>query len=86
LYLESNANYVIVHLLSNKKVMVRSTINDLIEQIDQKYFIRIHRSYSVNINKIEDILPTEIVLQGISIPIGKSYKDDLFKALGIKDN
>ncbi len=60
-----------------KKVMVRSTINDLIEQIDQKKFIRIHRSYSVNINKIQDILPTEIVMQGINIPIGKSYKDDL---------
>ncbi|HUP10809.1 MAG TPA: response regulator, partial [Niastella sp.] len=68
LYLESNANYVTVHLLSNKKVMVRSTINDLIEQIDQKNPIRVHRSYSVNINKIEDILPTEIVLQGINIP------------------
>lgn len=86
LYLESNANYVTVHMLLNKKVMVRSTINDLTEQIDQKNFIRIHRSYSVNINKIEDILPTSIMMQGISIPIGKSYKDDLFKALGIKDN
>lgn len=86
LYLESNANYVTVHMLLNKKVMVRSTINDLTEQIDQKNFIRIHRSYSVNINKIEDILPTSIMMQGINIPIGKSYKDDLFKALGIKDN
>jgi DNA-binding LytR/AlgR family response regulator len=86
LYLESNANYVTIHLLSQKKVMVRSTINDLIEQIDQKNFIRVHRSYSVNSKMIEDILPTEIVMQGISIPIGKSYKDDLFKALGIKDN
>ncbi|OQP44226.1 hypothetical protein A4H97_33265 [Niastella yeongjuensis] len=86
LYLESSANYVTVHLQSQKKVMARSTINDLVEQLDQKNFIRVHRSYSVNINKIENILPTEILLQGISIPIGKSYKDDLFKALGIKDN
>jgi DNA-binding LytR/AlgR family response regulator len=86
LYLESDANYVTVHLQTQKKVMVRSTINDLIEQLDQKNFIRVHRSYSVNINKIENILPAEIVMQGISIPIGKSYKEDLLKALGIKDN
>lgn len=66
--------------------MVRSTINDLIEQIDAKNFIRVHRSYSVNITKIENILPGGIIMQGISIPLGKSYKDDLFKALGIKDN
>ncbi|WP_205514568.1 LytR/AlgR family response regulator transcription factor [Longitalea arenae] len=86
LYLESNANYVIIHLQSQKKVMVRSTINDLTRQIDQRNFVRIHRSYSVNINKVEHVFPAEVVLQGIIIPIGKSYKEALFKALGIKDN
>ncbi|MEO8766043.1 MAG: LytTR family transcriptional regulator DNA-binding domain-containing protein [Ginsengibacter sp.] len=83
LYLESDANYVTVHLQSQKKVMLRSTLNDLIEQMNQKNFFRIHRSYSVNINKIEDIFPTEITIQGVTIPVGKSYKDELFKVLGI---
>jgi len=86
LYLESDANYVTIHLQSQKKVMVRSTLNDFMEQIDQKIFIRVHRSYSVNIHKIEDVFPTEIAIQGINIPIGKSYREELLKALGIKDN
>jgi len=86
LYLESDANYVILHLKSQKKVIARSTLNDFIEQIDQKIFIRVHRSYSVNINMIDDIFPTEISLAGIKIPIGKSYKQELFKALGIKES
>ena len=85
LYLESDANYVTIHLQSQKKVMIRSTLNDFIEQVDQKIFIRIHRSYSVNINKIEDVFPTEIALQGVKIPIGKSYKEELFKTLGISE-
>jgi len=85
LYLESDANYVIVYLESRKKVMIRSTINDLIEQLDDRNFIRVHRSYSVNINRIEDVSPIAILMQGHTIPIGKSYKDELFKALGIKD-
>ena len=85
LYLESDANYVTLHLQSQKKVMVRSTLNDFIEQLNQKMFIRVHRSYSVNINKIEDIFPTEVSINGIKIPIGKSYREELFKALGIKE-
>jgi DNA-binding LytR/AlgR family response regulator len=86
LYLESEANYVTLHLNSHKKVMVRSTINDFMEQLDPSLFIRIHRSYSVNISLIDDIFPTEIALHGHKIPIGKSYREELFKALGIKES
>jgi DNA-binding LytR/AlgR family response regulator len=86
LYLESDANYVTLHLKSQKKVMVRSTLNDFIEQLDQKTFVRIHRSYSVNIDLVDDIFPTEVSIEDIKIPIGKSYREELFKALGIEEN
>ena len=85
LYLESDANYVTLHLKSQKKVVVRSTLNDFIEQLDVQKFIRIHRSYSVNINLIDDVFPTEVSVSGTKIPIGKSYREELFKALGIKE-
>lgn len=85
LFLESDANYITLHLKSEKKVMVRSTLNDFIDQLDPKTFIRIHRSYSVNINLIEDVFPTELSIQGSKIPIGKSYKEELFKVLGIRE-
>jgi len=85
-YFESDANYVTLHLTSQKKVMVRSTLNDFIEQLDSKIFVRIHRSYSININLLQDIFPTEVSIQGIRVPISKSYREELFKALGIKEN
>lgn len=85
LYLESDANYVTLHLNSQKKVMVRSTLNDFIEQLDMQQFMRIHRSYSVNIHLVDDVFPTEVSVAGIKIPVGKSYKGDLFKALGISE-
>ena len=86
LYLESDANYIVLHLKSQKKVMVRSTLNDFTEQIDQKIFLRVHRSYSVNINMIDDVFPTEISIGGIKIPIGKSFREELLKALGINES
>ncbi|RRA98776.1 LytR/AlgR family response regulator transcription factor [Larkinella rosea] len=84
LFLESDANYVTLNLKSHRKIMVRSTIQDFVEQLDPAQFIRIHRSYSVNLSLIEEVFPTEIVVQGVKIPIGKSYREDLFKALGLK--
>ncbi|MEO6733198.1 MAG: response regulator [Ferruginibacter sp.] len=86
LYLESDANYIILHLKSQKKVMVRSTLNDFAEQVDQKVFIRVHRSYSVNINMIDDIFPTEISIAGTKIPVSKSFREELLKVLGIKES
>jgi DNA-binding LytR/AlgR family response regulator len=47
--------------------------------------MRIHRSYSVNISLIDDVFPTEVSVDGSKIPVGKSYKEELFKALGIKE-
>jgi DNA-binding LytR/AlgR family response regulator len=84
LYLESEANYVLLHLKSQKKIMVRSTINDFMAQLDPGRFLRIHRRFSVNAHFIEDIFPGELSLQSIKLPIGKSYKEELFKVLGIK--
>ncbi|MEX6688965.1 response regulator [Danxiaibacter flavus] len=85
LYLESDANYVTLHLKSQRKVMVRSTFNDFISHLDQKTFIRIHRSYSVNVSLVDDVFPTEVTVSGIRIPTGKSYREDLLKALGINE-
>lgn len=84
LYLESEANYVLLHLISHKKFMVRSTINDFMEQLEPHGFLRIHRRFSVNSNLIDDISPAELSVHGAKLPIGKSYRDDLLKSLGIK--
>ena len=84
LYLESEANYVLLHLKSLKKIMVRSTINDFMEHLDSDRFVRIHRRFSVNVHFIEDIFPDEVSLQGHKLPIGKSFRDGLFNVLGIK--
>jgi DNA-binding LytR/AlgR family response regulator len=85
LYLESDANYVALHLLSQKKIMVRSTLNDFVTQLDLSTFVRVHRSYSVNIHLIDDISPVEVSMNGVKVPVGKSYREDLLKALGIHE-
>ncbi|PSL34105.1 LytR/AlgR family response regulator transcription factor [Dyadobacter jiangsuensis] len=84
LYMESEANYVLLHLTSQKKVMIRSTISDFMEQLEPARFIRIHRSFAVNAHFIDDIFPNELSIQGEKLPIGKSYREELLRALGIR--
>lgn len=86
LYLESEANYVLLHLTSQKKIMVRSTINDFMEQLHPDRFIRIHRRFSINSQFIEDIFPSELSVRGVKLPIGKSYRDGLLNTLGIRQS
>lgn len=84
LYLESEANYVVLHLTSQRKVLVRSTIGDFMERLDANRFVRIHRRFSVNTHFIEDVFPNELSLPGQKLAIGKSYREELLAVLGIK--
>lgn len=85
LYLESDANYLVLHLKSHRKIMVRSTLNDFITQLDARSFVRVHRSFCINIHLVDDVAPTEITVSENKIPVGRSYRDDLLKMLGITD-
>lgn len=83
LYMESDANYITIHLENGSKIMVRFTMNEFLEQLDKSIFVRIHRSFVINIKMIGSVFPTEVSLKGVKVPIGKNYKDDLMKLLGI---
>lgn len=85
LYLQSEANYVALHLSSGKKLLVRSSLDDFIVQLDPLLFFRIHRGYAVNMDKVEGVFPTEVSVEGVTIPVGRTYKELLFNRLGLAD-
>ena len=85
-HLESDANYVTIHNLDGSKLMTRSTLSAFSEQLDPAVFTRVHRSFVVNIHHINSINAYEIVTQSGKIPVGKNYKEDFFKTMGIIDS
>ncbi len=84
-YLQSEANYVALHLSTGKKILVRSSLDDFIEQLDPRIFFRVHRGYAVNTDKVEGVFPTEVSVQGVMIPVGRTYKELLHSKLGLAD-
>lgn len=81
LYIESMADYVRIFMDNGEKVITRINISFLDSKLGKRY-LRIHRSYIVNINKIDSYSKEKIILSGKEIPISRTYKDRVIKTLG----
>ncbi len=79
-YVESKSEYLQLHLDNGEKLMFLMSIKKLAEILPASDFLRIHRSYIVNMNKIQEISKMRIRIDnGIYLPISDMYKDDVQK-------
>jgi DNA-binding LytR/AlgR family response regulator len=76
LFLESDHVYVCVYT-TTRKYLIRTSLQDQAEQLDKNIFLRIHRSYVVNLSKIDSVVGSEIKIGDRSLPVSKSYRDEL---------
>jgi two-component system LytT family response regulator len=55
-WIEASGNYAIVHV-GEVKHRIRASLRDVIQQLDPRTFVRIHRSAIVNIDRIREVQP-----------------------------
>jgi two-component system response regulator LytT len=79
-YIKSDGNYVEI-FCENKKLLTRSTLKDFMQKLPPQRFIQVHKSYAVNIEHIDAIEYSSILVGKESIPISRSYTNDLKKYL-----
>ncbi|TYA71595.1 LytR/AlgR family response regulator transcription factor [Seonamhaeicola marinus] len=82
LYAESLKDYVQVHT-KDKSISTKFKISDFEKKLPNN-FLRIHRSYIVNIDKITAFTAHDIEIDTIEIPIGISYKKQVVEKLKIE--
>jgi len=80
LYIESIKDYVKI-VLKNKTVISKIMISQLIEQLPERAFLRIHRSYIIYIPNVEAFSSISVEVPGKEIPIGRNYKNETLKTL-----
>ncbi|MBE2290454.1 MAG: response regulator [Chitinophagaceae bacterium] len=80
LFLESENVYVVLYTESGK-YMVRNTLQNFLDMVNLPSILRIHRSFAVNITHLTAINTDDVVVGGRTVPLAKTYKDDLFKAV-----
>ncbi|TKG92871.1 response regulator transcription factor [Puteibacter caeruleilacunae] len=74
-FIESMRDYVRIHMDSQKPVMALMGLKKMEDFLPNKDFMRVHRSYIVNLNKITTIERNRIVFDKDYIPISEQYKD-----------
>lgn len=81
LYIESLKDYIKINLKDKTTLTSKYKIGDLELELNADLFLRIHRSFIINRSKITAFTSNEIEVNGIEIPIGASYKENVIAYL-----
>ncbi|MGA1374458.1 MAG: LytR/AlgR family response regulator transcription factor [Flavobacteriales bacterium] len=84
LFVEALKDYVVVHT-RKESYTIHSTMKDVEQKLNPRLFVRVHRSFIVNIEAIESIKYAMIQMEGMEkeIPVGGSYKDLLAQRINL---
>lgn len=79
-FIESIKDYVKV-ITESGSVLTYLKMNYLEESLPQNQFVRVHKSFIVNIEAIQGYSATEMEVAGVDIPIGRYYKQNVHEVL-----
>ena len=86
LWIEALENYVVIYTYK-EKYTIHFTMKSIADKMPYDKFIRVHRSFIVNISKVKAIEDNMIIIKTENdqklIPIGKSYKNKLFEDINL---
>ena len=74
LAVEAMSNYIIIYC-NDKKVVAYLTLKQINEYLPADQFLKVHKSYIVACDKINKIDHDEIIVAGLTIPIGMNFKE-----------
>jgi DNA-binding LytR/AlgR family response regulator len=72
LIIESLRDYLKIKTIANKYI-IHSTLSSFTEKLPSNNFIRIHRSFTIAIDKIEAVQGNSVEIDGVKYVIGRSY-------------
>jgi DNA-binding LytR/AlgR family response regulator len=82
LYIESMGDYV-KFITAEKKYITHNTIKNLETKVDALRFMKVHRSYIVNLSRIDDIQENMLYIKGMMIPISKAHKSKVLQKINV---
>ena len=74
LYIESQQEYIKI-ITTKKEYIIKMSTHEIESQLPANLFKRIHRSFIVSISKIDSYSAEVVEVNGVSIPIGRGYRD-----------
>jgi DNA-binding LytR/AlgR family response regulator len=81
-HIEATGNYIVIHT-KEKKFTVRHSLSWALENLPVMSFIKVHRSFIVNIHHIQTFNSHELKVEQTIIPLSRLYKEDLQQKINV---
>ena len=81
-FIHADGRYTYIHCEKEKKIS-NTPLKLLREKLSKSHFVQIHKSYIVNLTKVDTITYSYLLIRDIEIPISKNFKGDLIGGLDI---
>lgn len=78
LYIKSELDYILI-VTKTDKILLLGSLTNWVKKMSDFQFVRVHRSYMINTNRINKIKPNLVEIENIEIPIGSVYREDFLK-------
>ena len=84
LFIEGLKDYISI-FTPVERIITLQNMKKMEDALPTKYFMRVHKSYIVSINKIDSIERSRIFIGDKVIPVGDTYRDEFFKVIDGKN-
>lgn len=78
-YIEAGGSYSKIHLADNRSMMISFHLAVIEKSLPDNDFVRIHRSYIVNLRHVTSLIGNSLNVNGKMLTIGRDYRDDFHK-------
>jgi len=80
LYMEADRNYSRI-FTSNREYLLSTTLKTIEEKMSMQRFMRIHRSYLINITQVDEVSEHHVMIANKSVPLGAGMKEQLMQRI-----
>jgi DNA-binding LytR/AlgR family response regulator len=80
LYIEADRNYC--HIYTKKQdYLLAISLKNMEEKLTAPYFVRVHRSFVVNLTQVDEVAESHVILAGKAIPLSHTLREDLLRRI-----
>ena len=79
-YFEADRNYCKI-FAKNKECLLVMTLKEINDRLPPEHFLRIHRSFIVNLSHVDEVAGTHVVIHKKAIPLSKTLRGELMNRL-----
>jgi len=79
---EAKGDYILLKT-EDKNYTVHSTLKKIEEKLPNNLFLKVHRSYIINVQKIIDIEDNSVLIKKDVVPVSRSNRPELMKRLNL---